>query len=113
MAGRRSQRPGSVSALALHTVADPDVARAFDQVSQAVETLQGARSRFATTTDLIVGTNVIRHGLGRAVMGYTLTPTYLTIAFGHAINLDNPNPELELWIDVVGSDQDGARVEVW
>lgn len=113
MAGRRAVRPTSMVLLSTDAVADTTTQRALEATSDAVQRLQSAPRREVVTSDLVIGTNVLRHGLGRAVVGYTLTPTFATIAFGHALNTDNPNPSRELWIDVVGSDQDGARVELW
>lgn len=113
MAGRRPQAVRSVAALEIVQVSDDSTARALAQVGDAIKKLQRSRERDSVVVDLLVGTNRVRHGLGRPAIGYTITPTYLTIAFGHAINETNPKPELEVWIDVVGSDQPSARVEVW
>ena len=113
MAGRVAQRPKPAPVLSLAGVDDPATARALQQTHTAVQALQAQRSRDFKVVNLVVGTNRVRHGLGRPVLGYTITPTFCTIAFGHALNLENPHPELEVWIDVVGSDQDQARVEVF
>lgn len=113
MAGRRPLRPRGVSSLAIAAVDDEATNRALDQVGTAIQKLQTDRNRAVVVTDLLVGTNKVRHGLGRPVAGYTVTPTYLTIAFGHAINQTNPRPDLEVWIDVVGSDQLKTSVEIW
>jgi hypothetical protein len=45
--------------------------------------------------------------------GYTLTPTVASAAFAHCLNRDNPRPDLEAWIDVIGADQPGAIVKVF
>jgi hypothetical protein len=87
--------------------------RALDALTDAVQTLQGKRERDHLTVDLVVGTNKVQHGLGRACIGYTVTPTYATIAFGHALDTTNPHPEREVWIVVLGSDQPAAVVEVF
>ena len=113
MAGRRPQRHRTVSSLSIAQVDDEATQRALDQVTAALQKLQASRDRDVKTVDLIVGQNRVRHGLGRTAMGYTITPTFLTIAWAHAIDVENPHPELEVWIDVVGSDQPGARVEIW
>lgn len=97
----------------LPSVDDPTTARALDSVTAAVTDLQSIRDRDHLTADLIVGTNKIQHGLGRAPIGYTITPTVADATFAHAINKSNPRPELELWITVVGVGQPGAAVEVW
>jgi hypothetical protein len=113
MPGRRPKRARAVSSLSVVQAEDESTNRALAQVGDAVQKLQAKRDRDAKTVDLLVGTNKVRHGLGRPVLGYTITPTYLTIAFGHALNTGNPHPELEVWIDVVGSDQEKARVEIF
>lgn len=113
MAGRRPVRPRAVTGIAAISVDDPQVDRAINVVRDAVATLQSDRQRFVTDADLVIGTNKIRHGLGRAVVGYSITPSIATIAFAHALDRENPRPDREVWIDVVGSDMPGAVVEVW
>lgn len=113
MAGRKPERPRSVSSLGTVGVDDPATQRALDAVTAAVVKLQASRERDQVTVDLIIGTNRVRHGLGRPAVGYTVTPTFLTIAFGHALAEGNSHPDREIWIDVVGSDQFGAKVEIW
>lgn len=113
MAGRVPERPRSVSALSVADVDDVATKRALVAINDAVVKLQANRERATATTDLIIGTNVIRHGLGRPVVGYTLTATTAAAAFAHAIDTTNPNPALELWVTVIGSAQLGARVEIW
>ena len=113
MAARKAVRPRSVAALSVVQVDDPQTARAIDQVGAAVQKLQSTRDRAALTVDLVVGTNKVRHGLGRDVLGYTITPTVASAAFATAIDTTNPRPSLEVWITVIGIDQPGARVEVY
>jgi hypothetical protein len=105
MPGRAVRRPRSVAALGSDD--------ALELTVTAVQKLQAERQRDHKVVDLLIGRNRVRHGLGRPAVGYTITPTFLTIAFGHAISTENPRPELEVWIDVVGSDQFKARVEIW
>jgi hypothetical protein len=113
MAGRAIRRPSSFRTLGPVQVDDPQTARALDQVSDAVQSLQASRSRVVVTQDLVIGTNKVRHGLGRAAAGYTLVATVADAAFAHAISDSNPRPDLEVWVTVVGAAQPGARVEVW
>jgi hypothetical protein len=113
MAGRRPQRPGAVDSLSIPPTGNTPTDRAFKRVEQAVQKVQAVASRAVVLMDLAIGRNVIRHGLGRSPLGYTLTPTVASAAFAHAIAADNPNAELELWIDVIGAAQPGARLEVW
>lgn len=113
MSGRAPTRPRAVKSLAIDAVDDPATSRALDSVADAVRVLQAQRERDLKVVNLLIGTNKISHGLGRAVVGYTITPTFVTCAFGHAINATNPRPELEVWIDVVGSDQLKAPLEIF
>lgn len=113
MAGRAVTRPRAVKSLSIDSVDDPATSRALDSVVDAIRVLQAQRERDVKVVNLLIGTNKISHGLGRAVVGYSITPTFVTCAFGHAINRTNPRPELEVWIDVVGSDQFKAPVELF
>lgn len=116
MAGRVASRPGHVSSLSIRddnnggkTTTDA----AGLQVQQAVQALQKEPKRQVVSSDLVVGRNVVRHGLTRPVRGYTLTATVADATFAHAIDRSNPRPELEVWINVVGVAQPGAQIEVW
>ena len=113
MASRRSKPPPPVDALATEHVRDVTTARVLGSHAQAIRDLQGARSRAVLRSDLEIGINRIRHGLGRAVEGYTLTPTTASASFAHAIDASNPAPDLEIWISVIGAAQPGARIEVY
>jgi len=113
MAGRRPNTLRSVPQILAPSVEDPETARAFDTVSDAVRELQTKRQRDTISTNLVIGANKVRHGLGRACAGYTVTCSVATIAFAHALNTTNPRPDLEVWIDVVGSDMPDALVEVF
>lgn len=107
MAGRVPQRPGRVPTLSVGDAASPRM------VAGAVSDLARAARRVRLRVDLVVGQNRIAHGLGRAVEGYSITPTVAAAGFAHAIDETNPSPELEVWITVIGSAQPQARIEVW
>ncbi len=113
MAGRKPQtiRPGAI--IKTLSVADSATQRALDDVTDALENLQSKRQRDAFITSLIVGTNKIPHGLGRPVIGYTLTPTVADASFTHRIDRSNPNPEREVWIVVGGAAQPDATIETF
>ncbi len=113
MAGRPVFAPSAVQVLSLHSVDDVKTDAALKLVGQAVAKLQRARARVVVTFDLAIGTNRIGHGLGRAATGYTLTPTVASAAFAHCINETATNPDLEIWIDVIGAAQPRARIEVY
>lgn len=112
MAGRVAKAPRTVAGPAQVDVDDPKVQRAIDALRNLVEA-NARRSRAALRVDLVVGTNKVPHGLGRAVEGYSLTPTVASVAFAHALDEDNPRPDLEVWIEVIGVAQPRARIEVW
>lgn len=115
MAGRVIARPGTVASLSIRDegqqTSTTDAAGL--QVQQAVQELQRSARRQVLKVDLVVGRNVVRHGLSRAARGYTLTPTVADAAFAHAIDVSNANPDREVWINVVGVAQPGAQIEVW
>ena len=113
MAGRRIIPIRSAQRANVPNVDDPQIARAIDAVADAVQDVQGRAQRARTTANLVIGTNKVRHGLGRPCVGYTITPSVATIAFAHALNAANPRPDLEVWISVVGSDMPKAQIEVF
>lgn len=113
MAGRVPKVPGVVPGLQVPQVEDEATQRGLVALSDAVLKLQTARRRAGYTSDLAIGTNVIRHGLGRPLLGYVLTPTVASAAFAHALDVTNPHPESEVWITVIGAAQPGARIEVF
>lgn len=108
MAGRKPQPPPPVPVLSVADAKDPR------QIGQAVgQLLSTSQTRNRLRADLVVGTNHLRHGLRRAVEGFSVTPTVASAVFAVAIDESNPNPELEVWITVVGVNQPRARIEVW
>ena len=113
MAGRRIIPIRPAAQAVVPNVDDPQVSRALDVVADAVQDLQGRAQRVVVAADLVIGTNKIRHGLGRACKGYSIVPSVATIAFAHALNTANPRPDLEVWISVIGSDMPKAQVEVF
>lgn len=113
MAARRGERPRAVATTAAPRVDDAKTERALAAIRASIERLQEAPQRDVLTFDLVIGTNKIRHGLARPVRGYTITATTASAAFAHALDRTNPRPDLEVWISVVGTDQDGAVIEVW
>lgn len=114
MAGRRARRPQSVERLTPTDVDDPKTSRAIANVSDAVQALQ-SRGTFAhVDADLVVGTNVVTHGLGRAVRAVQLTPSVADATFSWAWNrtASNPHPDRQVLIDVIGVAQPNAVVIV-
>jgi hypothetical protein len=65
------------------------------------------------SVDLVIGTNVIAHSLGRDVVGVDVTPSSALSSFAWSINRANPDPSTEVWIDVVGDDMPDCTVRVY
>jgi hypothetical protein len=113
MAARREIQIRPVTRVQLPVVDDLVTQRALEIVEGALQDLQAKRNRDVVTFDLVIGTNRVRHGLGRACAGYTLTPTVADRNFAHAIDTTNPRPDLEVWVVVIGADQPTAILEVY
>lgn len=122
MTARRPNKPRPVPTLSLPRVAAPDT-KSFD-VSDAIqramqESEQAFRARelegrLILEASLAIGRNKISHGLGRAPQFVLIQPTVASASFGWAVNLvDNPAPELQVWIDIIGADQPRAKVWVF
>lgn len=113
MAGRHPGRVRPVASVQAPNVDDVVTQQALDKILSALNSQQSLRQRDVVAFDLVVGTNKVRHGLGRACVGYNLTPTSASAAFAHAIDKTNPHPEFEVWITVIGVAQPAATVEVF
>lgn len=113
MAARRTLKVRSVSAMPSIVADDPAMQQGLDKVIATLRRVESTRSRDVITVDLAVGINRIRHGLGRAVAGYSITPTVADATFAHAIDTSNTRPDLEVWIEVVGVNQPSATLEVF
>lgn len=113
MPGRRSVPPKSRPSLATGAVEDVKTARAVDQMKTAVQQLQAGPAFDHIETDLAVGTNAVSHALGRDARHVSITPTIADATFAWALNTtDNPHPDRQVLIDVVGVAQPGARILV-
>ena len=114
MPARRPLPIRSVQSLAFGDVDDPATKRALDAVGDAVRKMQTSRSRVQLTADLAIGINRISHGLGREAFGFMVTPTVASATYAVAlVTSGNGHPELEVWINVIGAAQPGARIEVF
>jgi hypothetical protein len=92
---------------------DPATDRVVDALKERVRVLeQRTPLRQTITVDLALGVNQIDHGLGRAPVGASVTPTVASAAFGWAM-VTSSNPERTVWIEVVGIPMPGAALEVW
>lgn len=113
MPARHARSPRSVAITQVPRIKDHDTDRAVASLDSAIKTLQVDRKRITKRADLVVGSNHISHGLGRACEGCNVTPTVADDTFAFAIDRTNPRPDLEVWITVVGVDQPDATVEVY
>jgi hypothetical protein len=111
MAARRTKAARAAELLSVETgVKDRATATALGSIGRAVQGLQVQRARALVTFDLVVGTNRVPHGLGRAAVGYTITPTVADASFAHCLE---EATDLEVWINVIGAAQPGAKIEVF
>lgn len=109
--GRIATRRPTAAIGALHTQGKPEaVERAVDELARAVERAAGsplAQAGVPVDVDLVVGTNRVAHGLGRRVQFVFVVPKYADAAFAWAFDPDqpdNPTPERQVQIDVIGTD---------
>lgn len=113
MAGRRAQPARTVARIGGSNVDDPHTSRALDGLVTAVGKLQETAGVDLITQDLEVGTNAVRHGLGRSPRFVGITPTVADASFAWGLNAsDNPHPDRQVLIDVVGVAQPGALILV-
>lgn len=113
MAARRPARINAKVRAAVTNIPDPLVSRAVDEVRTAAQTaLDRPTFDVIEPVDLTVGTNAIEHGLGREPSHVNVTPTVADPAFAWAWNKDNPHPDRQVLIDIVGVAQPGASILV-
>jgi hypothetical protein len=113
MAGRRPQ-PILAKARAVATnLDDATTSRAVDEVRAAAQTALDRRSFYIVPkVDLVVGTNAVPHSLGRAPVFVSVMPTVADATYAWAVHTNNPHPDRQVLIDVVGVAQPGASVFV-
>jgi hypothetical protein len=81
-------------------------------LSSAVESVRSRGEVDPVTADLVVGSNFVRHGLGRAPRFVQVTPAVADATFGWAWIKTSPHADRQVRIDVVGVAQPGAVVIV-
>lgn len=113
MAGRRARPPRGKERTPAIEVKDEQTDRALTQIRLHLDKLDAARKRDVIEFDLVIGTNKVPHGLGRAAAGYTIVPTVVSAAFAHALNRENPRPDLTIWIVCIGVAMPNAIIEVF
>lgn len=112
MGARKQSRPATKPALvAPRVVSDPQSARAFDEHSTAIAALERVSSQSSArlVVDLVIGLNRVAHNLGRIPRHCSVTPTVCSAAFAYALVAAT---ESTATIDVAGTDQAGAGVEL-
>jgi hypothetical protein len=84
------------------------------QTRQIIQSAQRAadqlRDRSVVTVDLIVGDNVINHGLGRKPSGATVTPTVANAAWAWSLKSATGS---QMTLTCIGVAQPGATVEAF
>lgn len=110
----KPQRPVQRQQLQTGTLLDADpskVSRHLSDLATAVQAgEQRAIQRSGSTVDLVVGANRINHGLGRAPLGATVTPTVADASFAWALTGGDARQAV---ITVIGVPQPKAYVEVF
>lgn len=116
MPAKSVPRPSQKQQLATGTLVgdlDPSVvSRHLSELGDALEQTQNSATptRFQGQVSLVVGSNVISHGLGRKPNGATVTPTVADATFAWAMTaVDNR----QATIAVVGVPQPRAYVEIF
>lgn len=112
MAARRVQKIRSRTQAKVTNLADPTVSRAVDEVRDAAQAALDRPTFQTLTQDLSIGTNAVQHGLGRAPSHIALTPSVASTSFAWSEHKDNPHPDRQVLIDVVGVAQPQARIMV-
>lgn len=112
MAGRRAQRPQPVAQVGTTDVDDPTTSRALDELRSAIQALQTRPVAAPIVQDLVVGSNVVEHSLGRAPRFVSVMPTVADASFAWAVPRTYPHPTRQVVIDVIGVAQPGASILV-
>jgi hypothetical protein len=112
MAGRRPTKIPAVDLISINDVDDPAVARALTQIAEDVSALQARLAGEAFEVDLEIGMNVIVHNLGRQPRSVIVTPTIADSSFAWAYRRDALLGAKQLLIEVIGTAQPRALVEV-
>lgn len=89
------------------TSGDPQIRQAIQGAQRAADQL---RDRAVIAVDLVVGDNVITHGLGKRPSGATVTPTVADATWAWALKTATTG---QLTLTCVGIAQPGATVEVF
>ena len=90
---------------------DPTINRVVDSLRREVQDAQSRASTYNTQADLVVGVNAVQHSLGRAVRSVIVTPTVADAAFAWCLVTNNPHPDRQVLIQVIGVGQPGAYLE--
>jgi len=113
MPGRKPVRPRSVERVVSTSVDDPETSRALDELAAAMGKLQERpTSQVITDVDLVIGTNVVRHGLGRAPKFVDVMPTVLDASFAWRHDTNQPHLDRQVLIEISGVAQPNAAVRV-
>lgn len=108
------RRPQTRQQLVTGTLVQPDpqtASRLLSDLADAHDDLASRQQpRTQTTADLVVGDNLVNHGLGRRARGCTVTPTVADATWAWALTAAD---DQRVTITTVGVNQPNAAIEVW
>lgn len=110
MAGRKTAGIRPAAYVQPPSVKDSDNQRAFDVITDAVQTLQTQRQRVTIVSDLVVGDNRVSTGLGRKAAGCSLVPTVADAMFAWSFAVDDDRTVV---VTVIGAAQPACPMEIW
>lgn len=114
MPARTVDRPAQRQQLVTGTLGDADpttISRLVGEIADAHEDLAARHQpRDQQVADLVVGANVLNHGLGRRPLGCNVTPTVADATFAWAMTARD---ERTVTITAIGVPQPKATVEVF
>lgn len=103
-------RPRQRQQLSTGKLMDADPQKISRHLAEVAAAIPEVKDRTSQKVDLVVGDNLINHGLGRPALGATVTPSVADATFAWAMTATD---RLTATITVVGVPQTGARVEVF
>lgn len=112
MSAKPQKRPANTPKLIPQEATGDDVARGFRDLANAMGSLERERKTrdVLAPVNLVVGANVLNHGLGRRPLGANVSPTVADAGFAAAMTSAN---DKQVTITVIGIAQSNAAVELY
>ena len=114
MPAKKPTRPPQRTQLQTGTLLDADPSKVSRHLSDLATAVAATDTRVldrnTVIVDLIVGANLVNHGLGRPARGATVTPTVADATFAWALTATDAR---QATITVVGVPQPKAAVELF